>query len=145
MAFGGRNKFRSANDGRRIAAITVTICTTCGEQKTDAVTERCPGECHFLSIDSKLEARRAGELILLRKAKQLTELKFQPRFPLVVNGEKVGLYQADFQYIEGGRTVIEELKPPGWEEFDRLAKLKIALFNALYRSANLAVTVLVRK
>lgn len=49
-------------------------------------------------FSSKKEARRYGELKLLEQAGHIFELELQPRFPLLVNGEKIGDYVADFQY-----------------------------------------------
>ena len=47
---------------------------------------------------SMAEARRYQELRLLEKAGKIRNLKLQPKFPLLVNGIKVGTYIADFGY-----------------------------------------------
>lgn len=61
---------------------------------------------------SKAEARRYSELKLLEKAGQIKDLALQPRYSLVVYGEKVCDYVADFEYRVPGRTfaVVEDVK-----------------------------------
>ena len=40
----------------------------------------------------------------------ISDLVLQPWFPLVVNGELVGTYVADFQYVDGdGQLVVEDV------------------------------------
>lgn len=61
---------------------------------------------------SKKEARRYGELRLLEKAGEVTELQLQPKFPITMNGEVVCIYIADFRYRLGptGVLMIEDVK-----------------------------------
>ena len=49
---------------------------------------------------SKREAARYVELKLLQRAKRIADLECQPQFPIVVNGQTVAKYVADFQYRE---------------------------------------------
>lgn len=63
-----------------------------------------------ITFDSKKEARRYGQLKLLARAGKISELKLQPRFDLIVNGCKCGFYKADFEYIEDGKRVVEDVK-----------------------------------
>ncbi len=49
---------------------------------------------------SKAEAKRDAELVQMEKAGKISGLKRQPRFPLVVNGQKVCTYVADWAYQE---------------------------------------------
>ena len=61
---------------------------------------------------STKEAKRYGELRLLEKAGEIQELKLQPEFPLCVDGTRIGVYRADFEYVET-RTwdlAIEDVK-----------------------------------
>jgi len=56
-----------------------------------------------ITFDSKLEAKRYGELKLLLKAGKIFALELQPEYPIVVetpSGEVVivGVYKADFRY-----------------------------------------------
>jgi Protein of unknown function (DUF1064) len=66
-------------------------------------------------FDSKAEARRWGELLLLQRAGKITDLNIQQRFPLradngQVTGPVIGHYVADFTYSEEGRFIVEDCK-----------------------------------
>lgn len=62
-------------------------------------------------FDSQAEAKRYGELKLLWRAGKITALVLQPRFPIVVNGEKICTYVADFMYeTDDGEKIIEDTK-----------------------------------
>lgn len=63
-----------------------------------------------IRFDSKKEARRYGQLKLLERSGNITELSLQPRFDLTINGCKCGFYKADFRYIENNKEVIEDVK-----------------------------------
>jgi hypothetical protein len=58
------------------------------------------------SFASALEAKRYQELKLLERAGKILDLTLQPRFPLKIDGQKVGTYVADFLYVELVRTPI---------------------------------------
>lgn len=67
--------------------------------------------------DSKVEARRCGELHLLQRAGEIAELVVQPQYWFVINGTAVihengrrcG-YRADFSYTERGKFIVEDVK-----------------------------------
>jgi len=60
---------------------------------------------------SQREGKRYQELRLMEKAGEISHLKTQVNFPLVVNGEKVCLYKADFVYRDkNGNDVVEDTK-----------------------------------
>jgi len=63
-----------------------------------------------ITFASKAEAARYKELCLLLRGGEISDLQLQPRFPLVVNGVKCGTYVADFQYVSGGSTHVEDVK-----------------------------------
>lgn len=85
---------------------------------------------------SKMEARRYGELKLLVAAGVITELTLQPRFLLQekftdskgTNHRAIN-YVGDFQYIENGVTVVEDVK--GMET--KVFKINKKLFLYRYR------------
>jgi imidazole glycerol phosphate synthase subunit HisF len=61
---------------------------------------------------SKLESHRYGELMLLQKAGQIKELRWQVPFILFENnkyGHKVE-YRADFTYKQNDELVVEDVK-----------------------------------
>lgn len=64
---------------------------------------------------SKREAKRYGELRLLEKAGEISDLRLQVRYPLHTispDGKlvKVCDYLADYTYVENGATVVEDCK-----------------------------------
>lgn len=81
-----------------------------------------------IQFDSKKEAARYKDLVLLVKAGKISELQLQQTFPIVVNGKKVCKYIADFTYIENGKLVVEDTKGMRTPLF----KLKAKLFEAIY-------------
>jgi len=73
-----------------------------------------------IRFDSKKEARRYAELLLLQRAGEIRDLERQVEFPLLTTHHRgaevhrVGSYFADFQYREGptGILRIEDAKSP---------------------------------
>jgi hypothetical protein len=67
-------------------------------------------------FDSKAEARRYGELTMLRDAGEISDLATHPRFTVWEGVDKAGkrekiVYEADFSYMEQqGRVVVEDVK-----------------------------------
>ncbi len=61
-------------------------------------------------FDSKKEAGRWCELLLLEKAGAISTLSRQVPFLIVINGVRVCKYTADFTYIENGVLVVEDAK-----------------------------------
>lgn len=77
-----------------------------------------------ITFDSQAEARRYMELKLLLKAGQISNLKLQPIFelqPKYKNNKDKSIraitYKADFQYIENGKAVVEDVKGMETKEF----------------------------
>jgi hypothetical protein len=72
-----------------------------------------------IKFDSKKEADRYWELKLLEKAKKIRDLKLQPKFILqegFIDNQgrrhRPITYTADFSYIEGETTIVEDVKSP---------------------------------
>lgn len=78
--------------------------------------------------DSAKEAKRCNELHLLQRAGQISGLKTQESFPIVVNGRKVCTYKSDFSYMEGGVEIVEDVKGFKTPEYKLKAKLMSAVF-----------------
>ena len=94
-------------------------------------------------FDSKKEARRYGELLLLEKAGVISNLKRQVKFVLIpaqrevdIVGPRGGIkkgkllekecaYLADFVYWENGRMIVEDTK--GFRTADYIIKRKLML------------------
>ena len=73
-------------------------------------------EFNGILFDSKKEAQRYAELKLLEKAGKIKDLIIQPKFVLqegfVLNGKSYRKveYIADFAYLRGGESVVEDVK-----------------------------------
>ncbi len=72
-------------------------------------------ECNGLVFDSKKEATRYNELLLLEKGGIIKELELQKKFEIVPKTDKVRrarFYVADFVYTKDGVKIIEDVKSP---------------------------------
>lgn len=94
-------------------------------------------------FDSKKEAQRYGELLLLEKARAISDLQRQVKFLLIptqreadTRGPRGGIrkgrtlekecaYIADFVYYENGRMVVEDTK--GFRTKEYIIKRKLML------------------
>lgn len=97
-----------------------------------------------ITFDSKREAKRYGELLLLERAGAITELQRQVEFVLIpaqrepdTIGKRGGVikgkvlehkcsYVADFVYKEDGKLVVEDTK--GFRTKDYVIKRKLMLW-----------------
>jgi hypothetical protein len=88
-----------------------------------------------VKFDSKAEARRYGELVLLERAGKICDLRRQVTFALVPGVKFAGAarargairYIADFVYIEPAGQVIEDVKGIETPEFKLKRHLLLAL------------------
>nr|DAL90270.1 MAG TPA: Endonuclease [Caudoviricetes sp.] len=87
-----------------------------------------------MTFDSKKEARRYSELLLLERAGAIHNLQTQVKYVLIpsqrdpVTGkviERECAYKADFVYTENGETVVEDMK--GFRTKDYIIKRKLML------------------
>ena len=78
-------------------------------------------EVDGIVFDSKKEAKRYSELLLLEKAGEISNLQRQVKYVLIpaqyaeVNGkrkciERECVYISDFTYIENGKLIVEDVK-----------------------------------
>lgn len=85
-------------------------------------------------FDSKKEANRYQELLMLEKAGVIKNLSRQVKFVLIpsqrdANGkviERECSYKADFKYEEDGKTVVEDVK--GFRTKEYIIKRKLMLY-----------------
>lgn len=83
-------------------------------------------------FDSKKEAGRWQELVLLERAGEISNLARQIKFPLEVNGEHICNYFADFCYDDSdGNVIVEDVKGVRTKEY----RVKAKLMKALYKIA----------
>jgi hypothetical protein len=96
-----------------------------------------------ITFSSRAEARRYGELKLLLRAKQISDLKLQPRFLLQQSfkyggkTERAIEYVADFQYVAGkdGSTryeVVEDVKGFKTAEYKLKRKMFLHMYGTQY-------------
>jgi len=104
-----------------------------------ALAEKKPSKYHNrkttykgIQFDSQKEENRYRELELLERAGQIEGLELQPRYDLMVNGQKLGFYRGDFRYkdVATGTVVTEDVKSPATKT--AVYQLKKKLVRALY-------------
>ncbi len=87
------------------------------------------------TFDSKKEANRYQELLLLEKAGVIKDLRMQVKFTLIpaqrdeATGkvvERECSYKADFVYDEDGKTVVEDVK--GFRTKEYIIKRKLMMW-----------------
>lgn len=86
-----------------------------------------------ITYDSKKEAQRHQELLLLQRAGKITDLETQVKFELLpsqrIDGKVVERsvgYVADFVYKQDGKTIVEDTK--GFRTKEYILKRKMMLF-----------------
>jgi len=85
-----------------------------------------------IKYDSVLESRRGSELLMLEKAGKIKNLQRQVPYDLVVNGQKICRYIADFVYDMGGSRIVEDAKSEFVEKRDKAFPLKRKLMLACH-------------
>lgn len=69
-----------------------------------------------IKFDSLKEARRYDQLVLLLKAKKISDLVLQPKYELIPTIRWNGVtlrkvtYSADFRYVQNGKVIVEDIK-----------------------------------
>lgn len=83
-----------------------------------------------IAFASKAEATAYQNRLLLQQAGDISDLELQPKYPLVVNGQKIADYIADFRYKLNttGAVIVEDVKGVRTPVY----KLKKKLVKALY-------------
>lgn len=90
-------------------------------------------EVDGIIFDSKKEAKRYKELLLLESAGAITDLRRQVKYELIpsqrIDGkvaERKVEYIADFVYTQDGETIVEDTK--GFKTKDYIIKRKLMLY-----------------
>lgn len=55
---------------------------------------------------SKLEAKRYQQLLIEEQIGEISDLRLQPRFPIIINGIKCFTYVSDFEYLRRGDDIL---------------------------------------
>lgn len=86
-----------------------------------------------IKFDSKKEAKRYKELVILQKAGMIGQLRLQVPYELIAkNGNnRACTYRADFVYMltETGETIVEDCKGMATPEFKLKKKLMKSVHN----------------
>ena len=102
-------------------------------------TVTIPGSVKQITFDSVKEARRFGELELMKNTGKIRNLRLQVNFTLqegftTAAGERVRpiVYRADFVYQEpsptGWRTIVEDVKGVRTKEYSMKRKMMLEKF-----------------
>ena len=102
-------------------------------------TVTIPGSVKQITFDSVKEARRFGELELMKNTGKIRDLRLQVNFTLqegftTASGERVRpiVYRADFVYQEpsptGWRTIVEDGKGVRTKEYSMKRKMMLEKF-----------------
>lgn len=85
-----------------------------------------------IQFDSRKEANRYEQLLLMERASLIRHIEIHPRYDLVVNDQYIGFYRADFCYeeTENNTIVVEDVKSPATKT--AVYRLKKKLVKALY-------------
>ena len=85
-------------------------------------------EVDGIVFDSKREAARYMELVLMERMGEISHLELQPKYDCIVNGRKICTYKADFRYFDKESSVVEDVKGMKTAVY----RLKKKLVEALY-------------
>lgn len=143
MSFYQKNRFTSKADAMSRAK-KVHVCTACLFTSSQTFKE-CP-QCSVSGMrvyfPSRVEHLRAVDLIKLQIVGTISNLRFHPRYDLVVEGTKICTYEADAEYIENKKLVVEDVKAGGTDFIDKTSAFKIKLFDALFKKHGIAVKIM---
>lgn len=88
-----------------------------------------------IKFQSEREAKRYEELKLLVSAGEISNLRLQYCFPIVINGKRVCDYIADFVYVEHGVEVVEDAKGHRTEAYQLKKRLMRAVHGIVIRES----------
>lgn len=84
-------------------------------------------------FDSKAEANRYDELMLMERAGMIRYPVMQPRWSLDINGVHICNYTADFMYWENGEQIVEDVKGVKTRDYRIRKKLMLAVYGIAIR------------
>lgn len=89
-----------------------------GKRGRFAVSAKSARTADGIVFDSKGEMTRYTQLRLLERAGRINSLERQPSWDIMINGQKLCTYSADFSYFckERNRSVIEDIKSSGTQK-----------------------------
>lgn len=126
------NRFNSKHQAQNLRK-HVWGCLHCTAQYSTkrTICAECQREVHYFPSHSEYLRFRA--LQFEQRFDQISDLELQPSFPIVINGQLVCTYRADFKYCRDGEEIIEDVKGTTNEKYlDPVFKLKRKLVAAVY-------------
>jgi hypothetical protein len=85
-----------------------------------------------VKYQSSKEARRSGELDIMQRLGEISDLRRQVRYEFVHNDVHICAYVADFVYrLPNGATVVEDTKSAATRKI-RIYRVKIKLMKAFF-------------
>ena len=89
-----------------------------------------------IRFDSKKEAKRWGELVLLERHGEICNLRRQVIYPFLIDGMKICSYTADFKYENArstgqGTIIVEDVKSPATRK-NPVYRIKKKLMKAIH-------------
>src|SRR3972149_8649622 len=103
-----KGRFTSKTDAmNRSERIWVCVhCQAWHKEKVKTCSQCISTE--ILYFASTIEARRYAELSLQQHHGIISNLTVKPRYPIVVQGIAIRVYEADFEYTRNGAEVVED-------------------------------------
>lgn len=100
-----------------------------------------PTEVDGIKFASKAEATRYSELKELERIGLIWDLRLHVEYPLIVNGQKVGKYTCDSEYMEAGQEggaelITEDVKGRAARDWPLRKRLFAALYGRKVREIN---------
>lgn len=109
---------RRSKSPNKFNARGLYVCLDCQRQFTRKKLENGKQEprptceaghiVHYFGSES--EYKHYGALKLRMLANEIDRLELKPRFDLVVNGQKIGVYTGDYGYRENGQYFVDDVK-----------------------------------
>jgi Protein of unknown function (DUF1064) len=91
-----------------------------------------------MTFDSKKEFARYMELLLLQKAKLITDLVVHPSYVLRAGDSEICRYIADFTYYQKGKWIVEDVKSEATARLPAF-RIKLKLFHANFPNAEFRI------
>ena len=129
-----RGQFRTKNQAMNMRK-PIWCCEHCHKwyhsnpKKMACVNCQCKAFHYF---PSTAEANKFSELVSLLKYGKISRLELQPSYPIVINGQKICTYRADFRYRDSDdKEMVVDVKPKDFST--ELFKLKKKLVENIYQ------------
>ncbi len=112
----------------KYGAVRINYCIPCEQVSELKQCSTCKEKVTIFA--STAEYRRYRELKLLEKFNEISDLELQPEYPMIINGQLVCRYFADFRYKNNkGEQIIEDVKGMRTATYNLKKKLMKAIYS----------------